>query len=113
MEFLGNGKSSELSANVSNSLYRALATGDVPAAWLLTKPLLERSKMEKLSASTAFNCGLCLFLLEEYERTLVPLKRAEQFLGSTARFKRCGTKRVPIGSDSVKGYGIAVAAIGS
>ena len=84
MEFFGNGTSSELSANVSNSLYRALATGDVPAAWLLTKPLLERSKMEKLSASTAFNCGLCLFMLEEYERALMPLRRAERLLGSPA-----------------------------
>jgi hypothetical protein len=82
MEFLGNGKSSELSANVSNSLYRALATGDVPAAWLLTKPLLERSKMEKLSASTAFNCGLCLYQLNEYEKALASLRQAEQSLGT-------------------------------
>ncbi|MDE7207431.1 MAG: hypothetical protein K2N90_09815 [Lachnospiraceae bacterium] len=82
MEFLGNGKSSELSANVSNSLYRALATGDIPAAWLLTKPLLERSKMEKLSASTAFNCGLCLYQLNEYEKALASLRQAEQSLGT-------------------------------
>ncbi len=82
MEFLGNGKSSEPSANVSNSLYRALATGDVPAAWLLTKPLLERSKMEKLSASTAFNCGLCLYQLNEYEKALASLRQAEQSLGT-------------------------------
>lgn len=82
MEFLGNGKSSELSANVSNSLYRALATGDIPAAWLLAKPLLERSKMEKLSASTAFNCGLCLYQLNEYEKALASLRQAEQSLGT-------------------------------
>ncbi|MDE6913809.1 MAG: hypothetical protein K2P35_08960, partial [Lachnospiraceae bacterium] len=64
------------------SLYRALATGDVPAAWLLTKPLLERSKMEKLSASTAFNCGLCLYQLNEYEKALASLRQAEQSLGT-------------------------------
>ena len=84
MAFLGNGKGTEISSAADSPLYRALAIGDYPGAWLLARPLLEPGRVDHLSASTAFNCGLCLFLLEEYERALVPLKRAEQFLGSTA-----------------------------
>ena len=33
---------------------------------------------------TMFNCSLCLFRLEEYERALTLLKRAERMLGSAA-----------------------------
>lgn len=63
-------------------LYRALAAGDYPGAWLLARPLLEMGRVENLSAATAFNCGLCLFHVGEYEQTLVLLKQAEQSLGS-------------------------------
>lgn len=84
MAFLGNEKRTDVSSAADRPLYRALAIGDYPSAWLLARPLLEPGRVDCLSASTAFNCGLCLFLLEEYERALVPLKRAEQFLGSPA-----------------------------
>ncbi len=84
MAFLENGKGTEISSTADGPLYRALATGDYPGAWLLARPLLEPGRVEQLSASAAFNCGLCLFLLEEYERALAPLKRAEQILGSPA-----------------------------
>lgn len=80
MEFLGTGKSQKSLTAADASLYRALAVGDLPAAWLLTRPFLERSKSEKLSVSTAFNCGLCLYRLGEYEKALAELKRAEQSL---------------------------------
>ena len=86
MDFLENGKGAEISSAVDGPLYRALAIGDYPGAWLLAHPLLEPGRVERLSAATAFNCGLCLFLLEEYERALMSLKRAEQFLGSPAGF---------------------------
>lgn len=84
MAFLENGKRAEISFAADRALYRALAAGDYPGAWLLACPLLEPGRVDRLPASTAFNCGLCLFLLEEYEHALVPLKRAEQFLGSPA-----------------------------
>lgn len=84
MAFLENGRGAEISSDADRSLYRALAAGDYPGAWLLARPLLEPGRVDWLSAPTAFNCGLCLFLLEEYERVMVPLKRAEQSLGSPA-----------------------------
>ena len=65
-------------------LYRALALGDLPGAWLLARPLLEPGRTECLNVFTAFNCSLCLFRLEEYERALTLLKRAERLFGSTA-----------------------------
>ena len=82
MEFLGNSKGSKPLTVDAHSLYQALAVGDLPAAWLLTRPFLEQGKNEKLSVSTAFNCGLCLYQLEEYEKALAELKRAEQSLNT-------------------------------
>ena len=63
-------------------LYRALALGDLPGAWLLVSPLLEPGRVEGLNVFTVFNCGLCLFRLEEYEQALTLLKRAERLLSS-------------------------------
>ena len=80
MVILGNEKGN----GADRPLYRALAIGDYPGAWLLARPLLEPGREDCLSASTAFNCGLCLFMLEEYERALMPLRRAERLLGSPA-----------------------------
>ena len=68
MEFLGKGKSASQRPDLDSGLYQALAAGDLPGAWLLAKPCLERTDFEGLSASTAFNCGLCLYRLEEYEK---------------------------------------------
>ena len=65
------------------SLYRALALGDLPGAWLLVCPPLEPVRTECLNAITMFNCSLCLFRLEEYERALTLLKKAERLLKST------------------------------
>ena len=65
-------------------LYRALALGDLPGAWLLARPLLEPGRTECLNVFTAFNCSLCLFRLEEYERALTLLKRAERLFGSAS-----------------------------
>ena len=63
-------------------LYRALALGDLPGAWLLARPLLEPGRAEGLNVFTVFNCSLCLFRLEEYEQALTLLKRAERLFGS-------------------------------
>ena len=84
MGFLGNGAMSGEVVKADGPLYRALAVGDVPGAWLLARPLLEPGQAERPAASTVFNCALCLFLVEEYERALGLLKRAEQSLGSPA-----------------------------
>lgn len=65
-------------------LYRALAAGDYPSAWLLARPFLEPARVESLSAVTVFNCGLCLFCTGEYENALVLLEQAGQSLGSPA-----------------------------
>lgn len=86
MEFLGTGKNSKPLTTVDNAVYRALACGDLPAAWLLVKPLLEQGKKEKLPVTTAFNCGLCLYQLEEYEKALAELRRAEQSLNNPLDF---------------------------
>lgn len=77
-----NEKSQKSAHDAGGMLYRALAAGDLPAAWLAARPLLERAKGEKLPAATAFNCGLCLYRLEEYEKALAGLRRAEQAFGA-------------------------------
>ena len=79
MELRDNG-----AALTDGPLYRALAVGDLPGAWLLARPLLEPGRTECLNALTMFNCSLCLFRLEEYERALTLLKRAERLLSSAA-----------------------------
>ncbi len=82
MAFLENGKGTEICPAADRPLYRALAAGDYAGAWLLACPLLEPGRLDGLSVPTAFNCGLCLFWLGEYERALVLLEQAEQSLGS-------------------------------
>lgn len=83
MEFLGSGRSAANPVPGGEGvLYRALLAGDLPAAWLLARPMLERDQMEKLPWATAFNCGLCLYRLGEEEKALAALKRAEQGLGN-------------------------------
>ena len=84
MGFLGNGTPSGGVVKADGPLYRALATGDIPSAWLLIRPLLEPGQTDRLTTSTVFNCALFLFLVAEYERALGLLKRAEQSLGSPA-----------------------------
>lgn len=84
MKFLGSETAPDTSSAVDGPLYRALAVGDLPGAWLLARPLLEPGQAERLAAPAAFNCALCLFLIGEYERALGPLKRAEQSLSTSA-----------------------------
>ena len=86
MEFLGKNKNVAGPANMDGLLYSALAAGDLPAAWLITKPLVERAKTEQFSYATEYNCGLCFYQLEEYERTLSELKRAEQLVSNEPDF---------------------------
>lgn len=84
MAFLGNGTICDASCAADGPLYRALAVGDVPSAWLLSLSLLEPGQMERHTAPTVFNCALCLFLVGEYERALGPLKQAQQSLTGSA-----------------------------
>lgn len=62
-------------ANADMRLYRALSAGDLPAARLI-KDVSEDNPF------SLFNRGLCLFGLEEWERSLAELKRAERLLGN-------------------------------
>lgn len=80
MELLGKNKlAAEPSAD--GALYRALACGDLPAAYVIGKDI-----KEKTNYTTAFNCGLCFYLLEEWEKALTELKRAEQLLGNPPEY---------------------------
>lgn len=92
MTFLGSGTTSDASWAADGSLYRALAVGDIPGAWLLSLPLLKPGQMERRAAPTMFNCALCLFLVGEYERALGPLKCAEQSLGGSAELSSAERK---------------------
>ncbi|MDE7222883.1 MAG: hypothetical protein K2O34_03755 [Acetatifactor sp.] len=92
MAFLGNGMTCDASCNAGSPLYRALAVGDVPSAWLLSLPLLEPGQMERHTAPTVFNCALCLFLVGEYERALGPLKQAQQSLVGSAELSTAERK---------------------
>ena len=85
MGFLENGTLSGEIVKADGPLYRALAVGDVPGAWLLIRPLLEPGQTDRLAVSTVFNCALCLFLVAEHERALGLLKQAEQSLGNPIR----------------------------
>ena len=85
MEFLEKNK--EMGPiNMDGLLYSALVAGDLPAAWLITRHLVERAKTEQFSYATEFNCGLCFYQLEEYEKALSKLKRAEQLVSNEPDF---------------------------
>lgn len=86
MEFAGKSRTTGARAEADGELYRALAIGDLGAAWLLTRNWLERGKSEKLTYTTLFNCGLCLYRLGEYEKALAQLKQAERTLGNPPDF---------------------------
>ena len=66
------------SENADLQLYRALSAGDLPAAYLVSGVINKNKTYSGVNSATAFNRGLCLFLLEEYESALSELKRAEQ-----------------------------------
>ncbi len=71
-------------SNTDMRLYRALAVGDLPAAYLTASTVKKSSgaALDSENPATAFNLGLCLFLMEEYENALFELKRAEQQTGN-------------------------------
>lgn len=77
MELLG--KNSQVA--LDEPLYRALSRGDLPAAYLISKDI-----KKKENPATAFNCGLCLFRLGEWEKALADLKNAEQALGNQPEY---------------------------
>lgn len=77
MEFLGKNKAVEATNDLELKLYRALSMGDLPAAWLISKDITEKE-----TPTLTFNCGLCLFMLGETERSLIELKKAEKLLGN-------------------------------
>ena len=67
--------------NKDMQLYRALSAGDLPAAYLIVSSDKNTLYSED-NPATAFNRGLCFYLLEEYEDALSELKRAEQLSGN-------------------------------
>ncbi|MDE7230430.1 MAG: hypothetical protein K2N56_08120 [Oscillospiraceae bacterium] len=68
--------------NADMQLYRALSTGDLPGAYLINCSIDKDKTCSIENPATAFNKGLCLFLLEEYEAALSELKHAEQLSGN-------------------------------
>lgn len=74
----------QTAANADIQLYRALSAGDLPAAQLINGAIEKSADKspDGKSPATAFNRGLCLYLLEEYESALSELKRAEQLSGN-------------------------------
>lgn len=81
MEFLNKNRVQSAEPETDVALYDTLAAGDIPAAWLIS-----RSKKEAASPADAFNRGLCLYLLDEWEKAENELKRAEQLLGNPPEF---------------------------
>lgn len=73
-------------ANADIQLYRALSVGDLPAAYLTSGGIAQNKTYGGENPAAAFNRGLCLFLLEEYESALNELKRAEQLSGNPPEF---------------------------
>lgn len=65
-----------ISESFDRQLYNALSAGDLPAAWLLSRNVCGEN------AASVFNRGLCLFMLEEWEKALAELKLAERILGN-------------------------------
>lgn len=68
--------------NADMQLYRALSAGDLPAAYLIISSVDKNKTCSLDDPATAFNRGLCMFLLEEYEAALSELKHAEQLSGN-------------------------------
>ncbi|MDE6731954.1 MAG: hypothetical protein K2J77_03670 [Oscillospiraceae bacterium] len=68
--------------NTDMQLYRALSSGDLPAAYLIISSVDKNKTCSLDDPATAFNRGLCMFLLEEYEAALSELKHAEQLSGN-------------------------------
>lgn len=107
MELMGKSKEPADLTAAGKRLYRLLASGDLPAAWLTSRALMEKSRTKKLPYATAFNCGLCLYRLEEYEKALAQLKQAEQALGNPPDFD-ISERNLLLQALSVAGQNIAL-----
>lgn len=92
----------------SARLFRALAAGDLPAAFLLARPVAERPSLaaEGLPFADAFNCALCLYRLGETEKALDLLVRAEQALGEPPEL---GAAALPLFLRALEAAGLAAA----
>lgn len=86
MERVNKGGEQACHTSEDRALYCALAAGDLPGAWLLTRALMDKASKEKRSYITIFNCGLCFYRLGEYEKAHGELKQAEQLLGNPSDF---------------------------
>lgn len=80
MELLGRNIKAD-DPNADEALYRALVCGDLPAAYIICKDM-----KQPVNSATAFNCGLCMLLLGECEKSLAHLKRAEQAYANRAEY---------------------------
>lgn len=107
MELMGKSREKTGNTESEEDLYRALAVGDLPAAWLSARAFIERPKTEMLAYATAFNCGLCLYRLEEYEKSLAELAQAKQSLGNPPEFD-VTEKKLFMQALSVGGPGMAL-----
>ena len=98
--------------NADMQLYRALSAGDLPGAYLINCSIDKEKTCSIENPATAFNKGLCLFLLEEYEAALSELKHAEQLLGNPPEIdiseKKLFNKAVEISNNSNHEQGLAV-----
>lgn len=82
MEFLGKSKIPSEGEENGIRLYNALSAGDLPLARLIAGDTAEKS-----NPASAFNQGLCLFLLEEWEKALNELKNAERLIGNPPEYE--------------------------
>lgn len=80
MNYPGGKNNGDLS-RCGTALYRALASGDLPSAWLICGDIKDSS-----DPASEFNCGLCLYYLEEWEKALERFKNAEKLLGNPPEF---------------------------
>lgn len=74
MDFFSKNQSAGVfPVKAADALFAALAAGDVSSAFILTQAY-EKAEAD---AATVFNRALCLYLLDEWEKALRELNRAE------------------------------------
>lgn len=62
----------------ADAIYSALSAGDIVAAWVMS----DGSKLLEKCMATIFNHAVCLALMEEYDKALIDLKKAQLLLPS-------------------------------
>ncbi|MCI9031733.1 MAG: hypothetical protein HFK09_04335 [Clostridia bacterium] len=80
MELLGRNNTPD-NGVADEPLYRALMCGDLPAAYIICKDIKQPN-----NPAASFNCGLCMWLLDEWEKSLTYLKRAEKAYANRAEY---------------------------